>query len=337
MELSSQIISLASIAVLPLASFIVGVVYNYEIRKISARLQSRRGPWLLVPKPLRKTLGTTRLFQPLYDVLKLLYKESLVPNTSRTRIFRAAPYVALLCLVAAATLIPFAGYSPFASFELSLVAVLYLLLGVPLAFILGGAASSSPWGAVGSMREAELMLAYETPFVIGAFAVAVMADALSMQRILNVQISQYPFLLLNPFAAAAFLLAIVGKLHLKPFDIPEAEVEIVAGPITEYSGSLLGIIEIGKILLTSVCISLFVDLFLAGGVIPGLQYQLTTLIFLVEGFLIVAFATLIHTLNPRFRIDQALRWYVKIPILLAIVGLAWAYTFRYVHPIILRG
>ncbi len=322
------------IIALPLASFLLGVIYNYEIRKISARLQSRRGPWLIVPKPLRGTLGTTRLLQPLYDILKLLYKESLTPRTARAKVFKSAPYVALICLIVAAVLTPFAGYSPFGSFEMSLVAVLYLLLGVPLAFILGGASSPSPWGVVGSQREAELMLAYETPLVVGAFAVAVMADSLSIQRILQMQVARYPFLLLNPFAAIAFLLAIVGKLHLKPFDIPEAEVEIVAGPTTEYSGSLLGIIEITKMLLTSVCIALFVNLFFAGGAVPGLE-PLTTPIFVLEGFLIVLLITLIHTLNPRFRIDQALKWYAKTPTLLAIVGLAWAYMIKQLFPTIL--
>jgi NADH-quinone oxidoreductase subunit H len=333
MEETVQAISLLGVAVLPLSNFILGMVHNYEIRKISARLQSRRGPWLLVPKAVRQNLGTTRLFQPLYDVLKLLYKESFVPETSRVKIFKAAPYAALICLVAATTLTPFGGYSPFANFDLSLVALLYLLLGVPLALIMGGAASSSPWAVMGSQREAELMLAYETPLVISAFTVSVMANTLSIHKILTAQAAQYVFIFLNPFAASAFLLAVVGKLHLKPFDIPEAEVEIVAGPITEYSGSLLGIIEIGKILMTSICIGLFVNLFLAGGNIPGLSYPLTIVTFVLESLVIVLLVTLIHTLNPRLRIDQALDWYVKVPTLLAVIGLVWAYALCYMHGI----
>ncbi|MEM2942962.1 MAG: NADH-quinone oxidoreductase subunit H, partial [Candidatus Bathyarchaeia archaeon] len=134
-------------------SFFLGVIYNYEIRKVSARLQSRRGPWLIVPKPLRSSFGMTRLLQPLYDILKLLYKESLMPRTVRAHVYRSAPYVALICLASASLLTPLAGYSPFGSFRMSLVAVLYLLLGVPMAFILGGSSSPSPWGVVGSQRE----------------------------------------------------------------------------------------------------------------------------------------------------------------------------------------
>lgn len=319
------------IIIFPIISFLLGVLFNYEIRKVSARLQSRQGPWLLVPKSLRKTMGTTRLLQPLYDVLKLLFKQSIIPETARSKLFIGAPFIALFCLIAASILTPLAGYFAFSPFELSLVVLLYLLLAIPFAFILGGAVSSSPWGVVGSQREAELMLAYETPLVIGAFTIAIMADSLSLHEILKFQFYNYPFLILNPFAAIAVIFGIVGKIHLKPFDIPEAEVEIVAGPSTEFSGKLLGILEIDKILLTSVSVSLFINLFLAGGAIPGMQHyrMLTVLFFLLEGFLIICFVTLIHTLNPRLRIDQALRWYVKIPIMLAVLGLIWAYFVRY--------
>jgi NADH-quinone oxidoreductase subunit H len=123
--------SIASIVFLPIVSFFLGIIYGYEIRKVSARLQSRRGPWLLVPKSLRGPLGVTRLFQPLYDIIKLLCKESLLPSTSTKGLFRLSPYIALVCVIVAAAFTPVATYSHLASFELSLVVILYLLLGVP--------------------------------------------------------------------------------------------------------------------------------------------------------------------------------------------------------------
>ncbi|MBS7625557.1 NADH-quinone oxidoreductase subunit H [Candidatus Bathyarchaeota archaeon] len=321
-------------AILTSASFILGIIYNYEVRKISARLQSRKGPWLIVPRPLRKSLGTTRIFQPLYDIIKLLCKETIIPSTARKRLFIAAPLIAFLCLVGASAIVPIGGYSDLSSFDLSLVALLYLLLGVPFAFILGGSVSSSPWGILGGQREADLMLAYETPIVIGAFTTAMMAGSMSIKKIQVAQTLSLPYLILNPFAAVAVLLGIIGKLHLKPFDIPEAEVEVVAGPVTEYSGKLLGVIEINKMLLTSVCTGLFVDLFMAGGAIPGLNLHspVTVLTYVIEGLLVVAVASLIHTSNPRFRIDQTLEWYVRTPIILAVIGLCWAYILRYIYP-----
>jgi NADH-quinone oxidoreductase subunit H len=328
---------LISMTILPLASFFLGIIFNYEIRKISARLQSRIGPWFIVPRNQRKRLGTTRLFQPLYDALKLLCKETIIPKTAKIKIFKASPYIALISLIVSTMLIPIAWHSPFASFELSLVAILYLLLAIPFSFILGGSVSSSPWGIVGSQREAELMLAYETPIVISAFTAAIMANTLSIQGILEKQLSSYPFIFLNPFAAAAMIFGIVGKLHLKPFDIPEAEVEVVAGPTTEYSGKLLGIIEIDKIIITSVLVCLYVDLFLTGGALPGQQKMdsILIIVFLLECFIVISLVTLIHTLNPRLRIDQALRWYLKTPLILAIVGLLWAYIIQQIFPTIL--
>ncbi|MGQ9542611.1 MAG: complex I subunit 1 family protein [Candidatus Bathyarchaeia archaeon] len=321
------------------ASFILGVIYNYEIRKVSARLQSRRGPWLLIPKTLRKSLGTTRLLQPLYDIVKLLCKETIIPSKARSRLFRAAPIFALLCLMASSTIVPIGGYSAFASFDLSLVGLLYLLLGVPFTLIIGGAVSSSPWGVFGGQREADLMLAYETPIVIGAFTTAIMSGSMSIQRIQVAQTLTLPYLILNPFAAAAVLLGIIGKLHLKPFDIPEAEVEIVAGAATEYSGKLLGVMEVNKMLLTSICMGLFINLFMAGGAVPGVNINspITILTYIVEGLLLVAVVSLIHTLNPRYRIDQALGWYIKTATLLALAGLCWAYTLQYINPKVLGG
>jgi NADH-quinone oxidoreductase subunit H len=137
---------------------------------------------------------------------------------------------------------------------------------------------------------------------------------------------------LNPLSAVAFLVAIIGKLHLKPFDVPEAEVEIVAGPATEYGGRLLAIIEIVKTFLIAICVGLFIALFLAGGSVPGYEKLFSIPTFLLEGLLIVLVMTLIHTLNPRFRIDQALIWYVRVPTILAISGLVWAYAFRHFFP-----
>ncbi|MEM3596487.1 MAG: NADH-quinone oxidoreductase subunit H, partial [Candidatus Bathyarchaeia archaeon] len=239
-------------------------------------------------------------------------------------------------LVASSTIVPIGGYSAFSSFDLSLVALLYLLLGVPFTFILGGSVSSSPWGVFGSQRESDLMLAYETPIVIGAFTTAIMAGSMSIQKIQVAQTQSLPYLILNPFAAAAVLLGIIGKLHLKPFDIPEAEVEVVAGPATEYSGKLLGLMEVNKMLLTSTCIGLFISLFMAGGAAPGvsLNSPSAVLTYVAEGLVIVAVASLIHTLNPRFRIDQALGWYVKTATFLAAIGLCWAYILQYIYPTI---
>jgi len=323
----------------PVIAFLLGVAYCYEVRKVFARLQSRKGPWFIVPSALRPMLGFSRMLQPLYDILKLLYKETLVPTSANKQLFKIAPYLALISLVIATWFIPFAGYSSFGAFEFSLVVILYLILAVPMTFVVGGAGSSSPWGVLGARREAELMLAYEVPLVIGIFAAAIMANSLSLAEIVNFQKQRLPFIFLNPFAAIAVFLAFVGKLHMKPFDIPEADVEIVAGPITEYSGKLLGIVEIVRTILIFVCAALFTNVFLQGGLVfsGSLSPLFSVVLFIVQGSLITFFISLVHAMNPRYRIDQAFGWYARIPLATSLIALAWAYAIKFMFPTLMIG
>lgn len=140
-----------------------------------------------MPKEVRSVLGTSRVWQPLYDILKLLYKETRVPATANRLLFRAAPYVALASLVATLYFVPIAGFSLFGQFEFSIVVISYLLLVIPLSLIVGGSSSSSPWGAIGAQREAELTLAYEVPQILGIFALAITANTLSISNLIEFQ------------------------------------------------------------------------------------------------------------------------------------------------------
>ena len=325
-----------SCIVIPFIAFFLGIIFYYEIRKLFARMQARRGPWLLIPGPLRPLLGYSRLLQPLWDILKLLYKETIIPETANKKLFKTAPIFALGCLIVATLFLPIAGHSPFDQFEFSLVVVLYLLMVVPLALVTGGSGSSSPWGVIGSRREAELMLAYEVPLIISVFSVAIIADSLSLAKIVSFQNTPLrTFLLLNPFAALATFLSMVGTLHLKPFDIPEAEVELVAGPLTEYSGKLLGVWEMVKAFLIFISTALYVNLFLGGGMVRSLlpaglpSIIASVIVFLVEAGIVVFVYTIVHVANPRYRIGQSFRWYMKIPLALAILGLIWAYVIKH--------
>ncbi len=322
---------IASCILMPVIAFILSVFYSYEYRKVAARLQGRRGPYLIVPKEARALLGLSRVWQPLYDILKLLYKETLVPATAKKTLFKAAPYLALASLVATSLFVPIAGFSPFGEFDFSLIVILYLLLLIPLSFIVGGSASSSPWGVYGAQREVELTLAFEVPQTLGMFALAITANTLSVTHLIEFQNQTLPFIILNPFAALAVFAALVGKLQVKPFDISEAEVEIIAGPVTEYTGKLLGIVEIVKTLLAFLIPALFINLFLGGGIVRTtyLNPPLSITLFLVETLIIVFLIALLHVYSPRFRVDQAFTWFLKYPVLLGVIAVLWAYVTRY--------
>ena len=317
---------------IPILAFILSIFYSYEYRKIIARLQGRRGPYFIVPKEVRSILGMTRLWQPLFDILKLLFKETIVPSPSNKLIFKTAPYVALISLVGIIFFVPIVGISPFGKFEFSLIIILYLLLVMPLSLIIGGSASSSPWGAYGAQREVELFLAYEVPQVLGIFALAITADTLSISNLIAFQIQKIPFIILNPFAAIVVFISFLGKFKVKPFDITEAEVEIVAGTLTEYSGKLLGIIEIVRSLFVFLIPTLFVDLFLGGGIVGTYKnpnYPFSIIVFIIESLMIIFIFAFIHVYNPRFRIDQAFNWFLKYPLVLGFIAIIWAYAIRY--------
>jgi NADH-quinone oxidoreductase subunit H len=308
-----------------LISFILGIFYSFFFRKVYARLQARKGPLLIVPKEVRKVLGFSRILQPFYDVLKLLYKETLVPKTANKKLFKSAPCIALGGIILSVFFIPISNLSFLGHYKFSLIIVSYLLLIPSLSIIIGGYSSSSPWGAIGAHREVELMLIYEIVQILSIFSVAIIVNSFSISDIIEFQKNHMPLIALNPFAAIAFLFAIVGKLRIKPFDIADASVEVVAGPETEYSGKLLGILELGRIFLIFIYTTLFIDLFIGGGIA-----FLPQILFIFESLVLLFILALINAVNPRYRLDQAFRWYLKYQVPIGIMAIAWSYFMKFI-------
>ena len=306
-----------------LTAIALGNTLDYWNRKLYARMQSRFGPLLVMYRELRETLGSSRILQPLYDVAKLWGKKTLIPESSRKTLFKVSPILSLLATSVIILLIPVCGLTVLGCLGFSLIALTYLLAAISLFWIVGGAASSSPWGAIGVRREAELFLGYEVPMITSLFSVAVLARSMSLCEILNFQKSFLPAILLNPLAAFAMFFAILGKLHLKPFDIPDAEVEIVAGPFTEYSGKLLSVIYFTRMLLFYLLPTVFVDAFLSGGLFfTGVLYPLNIPVYLGLCFLLVFLLSTVHAAMPRYRIDQGFKFYLKYIWPTAFAGLA---------------
>jgi len=301
-----------SMVVMVLVSLFLGVIYSFLMRKISARLQWRVGPLVSVYTDLRPALGRTRLLQPLYDILKLFGKETIVPEVSRRRLFLYSPYISLTFAVVAIFFIPFPGAPLLSSVPYSLIIASYMLIGATLFSLLGPIASGSPWAAVGARREAELFLVSELGFVLSIFSVAIARDSLTIWEIAN----SSPRPLMTVVAGALMIAAMLGKLHIKPFDMPEAEAEIVAGPYTEYSGRLLGTYYLARIFILYGLVALFISLLL-----PPLSSSIVWLpAYLFSAFLLVFLLSAIQVLNPRYRIGDALLWYVKILVPLSLLN-----------------
>ena len=161
----------------PVIAFVVGIVLMFNLRKVFARVQSRRGPLLWLPARW-KDINHSKLLQPLYDIEKLLSKKTITPHTA-TPFFTAGPIMALSFAILLTLFIPIAAGGATGAaggaidFSFSLVIVFYLLIGVTMSIIIGGTASASLFAAIGGVREIELMLANEIPFILGTFALAI--------------------------------------------------------------------------------------------------------------------------------------------------------------------
>lgn len=297
----------------------VGLLFKGLDRRVEARLQRRVGPPLI---------------QPLLDIAKLLTKETLIPKTAVRSVFLAAPVVGFAGMAGCAAFIPVPGVFS-GLYNMGDLLVLFYLLPIPaIAIMLGGSASSSPFGAMGFSREMLMMLAYETPLLMILLAVAMLVGKatgtgaeFSLLAIVDWQ-QNAGSLGLNPVmipALLAYLIFLPGTMGVPPFDIPEAETEVLEGPLLEYGGPLLALFQIGSALKTFVVLGLGVALFFPGTIS---DFWIVNLIWFVFKCLVLMLLslTLVKSATGRFRIDQAFRFYVKVPTVLALVSLVlvWA-------------
>lgn len=287
-------------------------------RKLIARLQARVGPPMM---------------QPVYDLAKLLCKETLVPREATTALFLGAPIVGFACAMLAASLIPIPGLASATGFGGDVLVLLYLLAVPGIAVMVAGSSSGSVYGAVGFSREMSLVLAYEGPLIFAVVTVAVYvgraegaAVALSLPEIVAHQRAHGANLfqpLLWP-ALLAYLACLPAALGVAPFDIAEAETEVLEGPLLEYSGPPLALMHLMQAVQRLVVIALGIVLFFPVGPDGILGFVL----FVAEIVLVASLAlTLLRASMGRMRIDQALIFFFTWPEALGLAGLALVVRF----------
>ena len=291
-----------------LLTAVIGLIASWIDRKVTARVQYRAGPPLL---------------QPLIDIVKLLGKDTLIPRGASKITFLMAPVVGLASVILVSTLLWLNNINSARSFLGDLVVVLYLLTIPSISIIMGGFASRNPLASIGASREMKLVLGYELPFVL-AILVPVIKSGFSLRlgEILSYQAQSgvVSGSLSGTLALVVAILCMQAKLALVPFDIPEAETEIVGGPLIEYSGSALAIYRLMKNMLLFVVPFFLIIVFMGGLRLDGIH--------LLNGILkyvgLVALATVIRNTNPRVRIDQALRFFWGPMTVIAIAAVALA-------------
>jgi NADH-quinone oxidoreductase subunit H len=214
--------SFAAILFFPSGLFLLAasLAYEWVDRKLLAQFQNRIGP---------------RWFQPLADVVKLLAKEEIIPDGVNRWLFVGLPIVGLAAPLTAALYIPLAGLAPAFSFPGDLIVTIYLLSVLTMSIGLAGSNALGRFSLVGATRTLTQLFSYEAPFLLALLGPALVAGSWQISTITETAADQW-FILTQPLGFVVALIGLMGKLELPPFDAPEAETEVVAGALTEYSG-----------------------------------------------------------------------------------------------------
>lgn len=264
------------------------LVYAWVDRKLAARLQNRLGP---------------RWFQPLADIVKLWFKETLVPRSADARLLAVLPVMALAAVMTAALLVPLGGAAA-VSFPGDVLVCVYLLSLLTVCMGLAGASAGSSFSLVGAARLMTQVFAYEVPFLLALLSPAYSAGSWQLAEIIQRGAADVWLAFTQPVGFIVAVISLMGKLELPPFDAPDAETEIVAGALTEYSGRGLALFKLARMVALVVGLALIGSLYL-GGFANVLAYLLKTGVLLVT-------ITFLHTLVARLRIDQTVglwwRW-----------------------------
>ena len=283
----------------------LGLVASWVDRKVTARLQWRVGP---------------PLAQPVYDLVKLLGKEIILPRGGSHVLFLLAPLLGLVAVSIVSSMLWLGGVLG-GSFVGDLIVAVYLLMVPSLGVMLGGLASGNPLAATGSSREMKLVLSYELPFLISLATVILKAGgSLRLAEIANVRVAAS---ISGALAFIVALLCVQAKLAFIPFDVSEAETEIMGGTTVEYSGAPLAMLR-----LTQAMLLITLPVFLSVTYLGGLRFQGWGILWAVLKCVgILVLIIVIKNTNPRVRTDQALRFFWRaiaplgvVSFVLALVG-----------------
>lgn len=279
-------------------------------RKVLAHMQKRVGPPIV---------------QPLYDFLKLMGKETIVPEAANRAVFLAAPVIGFAGLVVMMQFIPVFGYSAFTG-SADLIVLLYLLTIPAVALIIGGSASGSPYAGIGISREMVTMMSYEFPLIMVFLAVAkkVGGSVMSFSMLSIEQWQQANGSLITHWAmipaAIAMLLIIPAEVGTQPFDVAEAETEICEGPLVEYSGAPLAMFKLNTAVRMFIMTALFTMLFL-GGITTGMVWLDAIILVAICAVVTICTITLLHGISARLKIEHLFKFYWTVVAGLSLLSL----------------
>jgi NADH-quinone oxidoreductase subunit H len=282
------------------ALLILTALYTWMERRLLGRFQVRLGP---------NRTGPFGLLQPIADLLKMLSKEDIIPRSADKWVFNIAPVLLVAPTLMIMAVVPFGSGSFLANLNVGILYVLAMSGVATIAILMAGWASANRYAMFGSMRAVAQLISYEIPVLLSVLGVVILTGSMSLVDIVEGQ--RVPFLLLQPLGFAVFIMGISAEMNRSPFDLSEAESEIIAGYHTEYSGMRFGIFQLAEFANVLVASALLSILFLQGwrwAILPAHLW------FLLKVFSFAFLFIWVRATLPRLRIDQ-------------ILGFAWKFLF----------
>ena len=290
---------------------------TYAERKILARMQSRIGP---------NVAGWKGLLQPVADLVKLLFKEEVIPGGAQRALYLLAPLLAFIPAMLPIAMIPFGNKITLFGREINLVianydnGLLFILAVASLSvygIVMAGWSANSKYSLLGGLRSSAQMISYEIGIGMSLIGIVLLAGTLNLVDIVGQQNVWYKwFIFRQPIGFLLYFVCAIAETNRAPFDLPEAESELVAGYFTEYSSMRFGLFFVGEYANMVTVATVATTLFLGGWQGPFFP---PVLWFVIKAVAVLFIYIWIRASLPRFRYDQLMKfgWYVVIPLALA--------------------
>lgn len=296
----------------------IGVAFLiYAERRVCGFMQARLGP---------NMVGPQGILQSVADAVKLMGKEVIVPRDADRCLFMTVPIATAVVALGAFAVIPLGCGMVLADLDASLLFLLAISAFGPLLLWLAGWASANKYAVLGSARAVAQMISYEVPLVLSLVGVIIIAGSLNLSKIVAAQEGAW-FIFTQPVACLIFIIAATAECKRAPFDLVEAESEIVAGPFTEYSGMAYGLFMLAEYIDVVAVSALITVCFLGGWLAPfGWDWLPSWFWLFLKLNLVILFIFWIRWTYPRLRVDQlmGLCWKALVPLTLINIAVTGA-------------